>query len=64
MTPRVRGAIGNAVLHDMNVNTRTQRLIEDFSASPLHYLLNREIAGLRVFPMQESGNDPDFIGDF
>src|SRR5947207_9406660 len=58
-----RRPIGDAMLHNVNVNTGTQRFVEAFAAGAINYFFNEEIGGLGVFAMKECGGNPNFIGD-
>jgi hypothetical protein len=60
----IRRPIGDAVQHDVNINTGTQRFVEAFAAGAINYFFNQEIGSLGVFAMKECGGNPNFIGDF
>src|SRR5271165_1561688 len=60
VSARIGRAVGNAVLHYMNVNTRPERAVQIFALSARNNFLNREIRQVGVFPMEESGSDPNF----
>jgi hypothetical protein len=58
---RIRRAVSDAVLHDVNVDARTQRLVAGFFGRTLHDLLNLEVGPIRVLLMEKRGCDPDLI---
>ncbi len=64
ISARIWRAIGDAMLHDVNINTGTKRFVEPFATGAPNYFLDGEIASLGMFAVKESGSYPNFIGHF
>jgi hypothetical protein len=60
---RVRWAIGYAMQDDVNVDPGTKRLVEAFAPSTVNNFINGKVGSRRVLAMEESGGNPNFIGD-
>ena len=61
---RIWRAIGDAMQHDVNIDTWAKCFLETFAASAVNYVFNRKIGSLGVFAVKESRSDPNLIGDF
>src|SRR6266567_8852440 len=64
VSPGVWRPIGDAMLHDVNINTGTKRFVEPFATGAPNNFLDGEITSLGMFAVKESGGYPNFIGDF
>ncbi len=64
ISPRIWRPIGDAMLHDVNINTGTKRSVEPFATGAPNNFLDGEITSLGMFAVKESGGYPNFIGDF
>jgi hypothetical protein len=63
VTAGVRGAIGHAVLHHMNVYPWAKRALNAFLLSPLDDGLHGEISLVRVLAVKQGGGDPNLVCD-
>ena len=63
ISARIRRTISNAVLYNVNVNTRPQGLRQALAVGACHNLFNREILGLWFLPVKERNRNPNFVGN-
>ena len=56
-------AIGDTMLHNVNVNTGPQRFGYILVTRAFYNLLNRKVLGPWVLPVKQSRCNPDFVGD-
>jgi hypothetical protein len=64
ISPRVWRAIGDAMLHNVNINTWTKTFVETFTSSALNDFICREIYAVRPFAVKKRGGNPNLICDF
>src|SRR5580698_570761 len=54
-TARIRRAIGHAVLNDVNVDPRAQRLMQSLLSRAVHNFFNRKILQSRMLAVKQGG---------
>src|SRR5712692_7596591 len=64
VTARIRRAIGDAMLHYVNINTGSKRLVEALAAGARDDFFDGEVGSLGVFAVKERSGNPNFIGHF
>jgi hypothetical protein len=61
---RIRRAVGDTVLNDVNIDSGTQRFEQAFLSRVFYNFFYGKVDCRGIFAVEQSGSNPNFIGNF